>query len=136
MNKFFTFLLIFIGLLSCTKDENIIPNVPVNFRIQASELGGVGSAIYTPEVYGVRGIIIYHKNSNEYVAFERACSYRPSNNCEVIQLNDELNPSFLTDSCCSSNFLLDDGTPFSGPALLPLKQYVTSFDGTYVYISN
>ena len=64
MNKFFTFLLIFIGLLSCTKDENIIPNVPVNFRIQASELGGVGSAIYTPEVYGVRGIIIYHKNSN------------------------------------------------------------------------
>jgi hypothetical protein len=136
MNKFFTFLLIFIGLLSCTKDENIIPNVPVNFRIQASELGGVGSAIYTPEVYGVRGIIIYHKNSNEYVAFERACSYRPSNNCEVIQLNDELNPSFLKDSCCSSNFLLDDGTPFSGPALLPLKQYVTSFDGTYVYISN
>ena len=136
MNKFFTFLLIFIGLLSCTKDENIIPNVPVNFRIQASELGGVGSAIYTPEVYGVRGIIIYHKNSNEYVAFERACSYRPSNNCEVIQLNDELNQSFLTDSCCSSNFLLDDGTPFSGPALLQLKQYVTSFDGTYVYISN
>ena len=136
MNKFFTFLLIFIGLLSCTKDENIIHNVPVNFRIQASELGGVGSAIYTPEVYGVRGIIIYHKNSNEYVAFERACSYRPSNNCEVIQLNDELNPSFLMDSCCSSNFLLDDGTPFSGPALLPLKQYVTSFDGTYVYISN
>ena len=35
---------------------------------------------------------------------------------EVVQLNNELNPSFLTDSCCNSNFLLDDGTPFSGPA--------------------
>ena len=136
MSKSFACLLVIITLLSCTKDENIIPNVPVNFRIQASELGGVGSAIYTPENYGVRGIIIYHKNSNEYVAFERACSYRPSNSCEVIQLNDELNPSFLIDSCCNSSFLLDDGTPFSGPALLPLKQYFTSFDGTYINVSN
>ena len=123
-------------VISCTKDENITPNIPVNFSIQASELGGVGSAIYTPEIYGLRGIIIYHKNSNEYVAFERACSYRPSNECEVIFLNDELNPSFLTDSCCNSNFLLDDGTPFSGPALRPLKQYFTRFDGTYIYVTN
>lgn len=136
MSKSFTCLLMIITLFSCTKDENIIPNVPVSFSIQASELGGVGSAIYTQENYGVRGIIIYHKNSNEYVAFERACSYRPSNECEVIQLNDEVNPSFLTDNCCKSNFLLDDGTPFSGPALLPLKQYFTSFDGTYIYVSN
>ena len=59
-----------------------------------------------------------------------------SDNCEVVQLNNEINPSFLTDSCCNSNFLIDDGTPFSGPAaLLPLKQYYTSFDGTYIYIS-
>ena len=119
-----------------TKDNNIIPNVKVDFRIQASELGGVGSAIYTQENYGVRGIIIYHKNTNEYVAFERACSYRPSDDCEVVHLNNEVNPSFLTDSCCNSSFLLEDGTPFSGPALLPLKQYSTNFDGTYIYVYN
>ena len=136
MSKYFKLFIIVITINSCTKDDNIIPNVPVNFRIQASELGGVGSAIYTKDIYGVRGIIIYHKNSNEYVAYERACSYRPSNDCEVVQLNDEINPSFLTDSCCNSNFLLDDGTPFSGPALLPLKQYYTNFDGTYIYVSN
>ena len=100
MNKYLTLLLIII-FSSCTKDDNIIPDVPVSFRIQASELGGVGSAVYTQEIYGIRGIIIYHKNINEYVAYERACSFRPSNDCEVIQLNDEINPSFLTDSCLS-----------------------------------
>ena len=136
MSKYFTFFLVIIIINSCNKDDNTIPNVPVSFRIQASELGGVGSAIYTQEIYGIRGIIIYHKNNNEYVAYERACSYRPTNDCEVVQLNNDINPSYLTDNCCNSNFLLDDGTPFSGPALLPLKQYNTSFDGTYINVSN
>jgi len=123
-------------MTSCTKDENTIPDVYVNFRIQASEIGGVGNAIYTTDNYGVRGIVIYHKNSNEYVAYERTCSYRPSNSCEVVQFNDEINPVFLVDSCCTSQFLLDDGTPFNGPALLPLKQYYTYFDGNYITVSN
>ena len=136
MNKNFALFLLILFFSSCTKDDNTLPDVPVSFRIQASELGGIGSAIYTQEIYGIRGIIIYHKNINEYVAYDRACSYRPSNNCEMIQLNNEMNPIFLIDSCCNSNFLLEDGTPFSGPALLPLKQYYTNFDGTYIYVSN
>ena len=136
MHKYLTIIIVIFLIKSCDKDNNIIPNVSVDFRIQASELDGVGSAIYTQENYGVRGIIIYHKNNNEYVAFERSCSYRPNENCAVVQLNNEVNPSFLTDSCCNSSFLLEDGTPFSGPALLPLKQYSTNFDGTYIYVYN
>jgi len=136
MKKNIVLLLYIFCFFGCTKDDNLIPEVFVNFSIQASELGGVGSAIYTTENYGLRGIIIYHKNSNEYIAFERACSYRPSNSCETIFLNDETSPTFLEDSCCNSRFLLDDGTPFSGPALLPLKQYSTSFDGNYIYVRN
>ena len=136
MHRYLTLVILIILIKSCDKDNNIIPNVKVDFRIQASELSGVGSAIYTQENYGVRGIIIYHKNTNEYVAFERACSYRPNDNCAVVHLNNEVNPSFLTDSCCNSSFLLEDGTPFSGPALLPLKQYSTNFDGTYIYVYN
>ena len=61
-NLYFKLIAIIIIFSSCTKDDNIIPDVPVSFRIQASELGGVGSAVYTQEIYGVRGIIIYHKN--------------------------------------------------------------------------
>ena len=136
MHRYLSLIILIILIKSCDKDNNIIPNVKVDFRIQASELSGVGSAIYTQENYGVRGIIIYHKNTNEYVAFERACSYRPNDNCAVVHLNNEVNPSFLKDSCCNSSFLLEDGTPFSGPALVPLKQYSTNFDGTYIYVYN
>jgi nitrite reductase/ring-hydroxylating ferredoxin subunit len=136
MYKYFITILIIFITFSCGDETNQIPNVPVNFSIQASELGGVGSAIYTQDIYGVRGIIIYHKNNNEYLAYERTCTFRPTNDCSVVKLNDELNPSFMLDSCCKSSFLLDDGTPFSGPALLPLKQYSTSYDGTYIYITN
>lgn len=136
MYKYFIlFFLIFITF-SCGEENNQIPDVSVNFSIQASELGGIGSAIYTQDIYGIKGIIIYHKNNSEYLAFERTCSFRPENDCAVVQLNDELNPSYMIDSCCNSRFLLDDGTPFSGPALVPLKQYNTSFDGTYIYITN
>ena len=131
---YFTFFLIV--LLACGKENTPIPDVYVNFRIQASEVGGVGSAIYTSSSYGVRGIIIYHINSNEYLAFERTCSYRPSDACELVYLDNETNPTFLVDSCCNSRFLLEDGTPFDGPALLPLKQYATFFDGTYIQITN
>lgn len=136
MNNLLCILTFSLIMTSCTKDENTIPDVYVNFRIQASEIGGVGSAIYTSDNYGLRGLVIYHKNSNEYVAYERTCSYRPSNSCEVVEFNDVLNPVFLVDSCCTSQFLLDDGTPFNGPALLPLKEYFTSFDGNYITVSN
>ena len=135
--KYFGFLLLLLAMFTnCNKENTPIPDVYVNFRIQASEIGGVGSAIYTSTNYGIRGIIIYHKNSNDYLAFERTCSYRPNDDCEVVYLNNESNPTFLLDSCCGSRFLLEDGTPFDGPALLPLKQYNTSFDGTYVQITN
>ena len=90
MYKYFIIFSIIFIAFSCGDETNQIPNVPVNFSIQASELGGVGSAIYTQDIYGVRGIIIYHKNNNEYLAFERTCTFRPTNDCSVVQLNDEL----------------------------------------------
>ncbi len=134
-----TSILLFLALalvIGCGKDHPPIPDVYVNFRIQASEIGGVGSAVYTSSNYGVRGIIIYHQYSNEYVAFERACSYRPDDACEIVYLDNESTPTFLVDSCCSSRFLLEDGTPFDGPALLPLKKYNTFFDGNYIQVTN
>ena len=84
MNKIISIFIFFILLNSCSKNNNLIPNVPVDFRIQASEIGGVGSAIYTETEYGIRGIIIYHYNTNEYIAYERACSFKPSDNCNEL----------------------------------------------------
>ena len=135
--KYFGYILLLLTLFTnCNKENTPIADVYVNFRIQASEIGGIGSAVYTSTNYGIRGIIIYHKYNNEYVAYERTCSYRPSDDCAIVEIDDLVNPTFLIDSCCSSRFLLEDGTPFDGPALLPLKQYNTYFDGTYIHISN
>lgn len=123
-------------LFSCDDNDNYIPETYVNFSILASEIGGVGNGIYTNDVYGVNGIIIYHKDINQFIAYERTCSYDPSASCAIVEMNDIYNPTLLVDSCCGSKFLIEDGTPFDGPALLPLKQYQTNFDGVYITVFN
>ena len=135
MKNVFCILIIAAFFYGCNKDRDFIPDVFVNFQIPASEVGGVGQAIYTNNNYGVKGIIIYRINSNQYKAFDRACSFEPYSNCAV-EVNDLKSPSHMLDSCCNSMFLLDDGTPFNGPALLPLKQYQTNFDGIYIRVYN
>ena len=122
--------------ISCGDDNNYIPETYVNFSILASEIGGVGNGIYTSSIYGVNGIIIYHKDINQYIAYERTCSYDPSESCAIVDMNDIYNPTLLVDSCCGSKFLIEDGTAFDGPALLPLKQYQTNFDGVYINVFN
>ena len=54
---------------------------------------------------------------------------------EKVEIDNLLAPSSI-DSCCGSTFFLNDGTPTGGPVSLPLKQYYTSSDGSYLYISN
>ena len=74
MRKKIILTLIVSVFLSCGSDDNYIPNTYVNFSIVASEIGGVGNGIYTSNIYGVNGIIIFHKDLNQYVAYERSCS--------------------------------------------------------------
>lgn len=136
MKKVFLILITLSTLIGCNKNTDLIPNVFVDFKIPASEVGGVGQAIYTNNTYGAKGIIIYHQNTNEYIAFDRACSYQPSSECALVEISNLLSPTHLIDSCCNSMFFLEDGTPFNGPAALPLKQYQTSFDGIYIRVHN
>ena len=132
----FLFLIISFCSQSCETNDNYIPDVYVQFQIPLTEIGGIGQAIYTNENYGVKGIIIYHEGFNNYLAFDRACSYAPEEKCEKVELDNLLAPSFLVDSCCGATFFLSDGTPTVGAASLPLRQYHTSTDGSYLYIRN
>lgn len=136
MRKIIILTLIVSVFLSCGSGDNYIPNTYVNFSIVASEIGGVGNGIYTSNIYGVNGIIIFHKDINQYVAYERSCSYDPREPRAIVNMNNIYTPTFLIDSCCNSKFLIEDGSPFDGPAILPLKQYQTSFDGVYVNVFN
>ncbi len=83
---------------------------------------------------GVRGIILY-KNplSAEYIAYERNCSYQPASSCAVVEVDNT--GLLMVDACCKSEFALLDGVPRSGPAVLPLRQYVTQLNGSFLTIS-
>ena len=82
----FLFLIISFCSQSCETNNNYIPDVYVQFQIPLTEIGGIGQAVYTNENYGVKGIIIYHEGFNNYLAFDRACSYAPEENVKKLNL--------------------------------------------------
>jgi hypothetical protein len=83
---------------------------------------------------GVRGVILYRKNSIVYNAFEVNCSYHPNEaNANVSVHSSGL---FLTCTGCGSNFNLADGTPSGGIAWRPLRRYRTELSGSYLTITS
>ncbi|NVN94264.1 MAG: hypothetical protein HXX18_03165 [Bacteroidetes bacterium] len=137
MKKLSFFLFLFFSFFSCSKDENeTIPYVYVNFSIQPNstlyqKLNTVGGWEYLTG--GYNGIVVYRQSQDEFVAFDRACPYDYKNSCRIV-----VESSFTTtiDSCCGSRFLLNDGSPFKGPASVSLKKYKTYYDGSSLHISN
>jgi nitrite reductase/ring-hydroxylating ferredoxin subunit len=83
---------------------------------------------------GVRGIIIYCKQANEYMAYERNCTFHPNDACATV--NIDASKLFLVDPCCGSQFDLATGSPSGGVAIRPLVQYRTTFDGTILTITD
>jgi nitrite reductase/ring-hydroxylating ferredoxin subunit len=115
---------------SCRKKDDLVPNVAVNFTIFLSDpefatLQTIGNYVFVTG--GVSGIVIYRYSQTEFIAFDRCCSYNPSDRCAV--LPDTANSLFLKCPCCSSNFSFIDGSVQSGPAERPLTMYESSFDG-------
>ena len=128
-------------LLSCKKSEETqqpeIPYVVVNFFVspnstQFIELNHIGGCVTVTG--GYKGIIIYRKTENEFMAFERACAYDPTADNSQVRVD----VSGITCACmkCKSKYILLDGSPYEGPSQWPLKQYRANYDGTYLYISN
>ena len=126
----------FLVLTSCTKDNNSgIALVGVDIYINSNNpefinLNAVGGWTYI--IGGSRGIIVYRSSNNEFKAYDRHCTYDPTNTCALVSV--EVNNITGLDVCCGSKFLLPDGSVTQGPANLPLKQYTTSFDGSVLHI--
>ena len=83
---------------------------------------------------GVRGIIVYCNQPNDYIAYERNCTYHPNDACATV--NVDVSKLFLVDSCCGSTFDLATGDPTGGVAIRPLVQYKTAYDGLYLTITD
>jgi hypothetical protein len=137
MKKIYILLVSISVFISCQDKDDFIREVYVNIEIpvnqpEFSDLDAIGNSIFVSG--GVKGIIIYHANVNDYRAFDRSCSFEPSTDCAYV---DSINSIVASCSCCSSKFLIDqDGVTANGPALLPLKEYFTSFSGGILSIRN
>ncbi len=129
-------LILVIQNFSCKKDDGSeIPNVYVNFTLLPNSLDfiEIGGWIYIND-QGYRGIIIYRPQSDIFYAYERTCTHDADVNTAQVEVEDS--GITVVDSTCMSRFILLDGTPFDGPATIPLKQYRTAYDGNILQVFN
>lgn len=140
-NKSFAAILLttIICLIACRKDKDQtgIPLVSVNITIYTSDpeffkLNPVGGWEYITG--GSRGILVYRAGQDDFKAYDRHCTYQPTNNCGKVAVDNT--DIIAVDTCCGSQFLIVDGTVQNGPATLALKEYRTSFDGEKLRIYN
>jgi hypothetical protein len=133
--------LILLALLILTsgcrdRNTNRIPDVPVNIAINIYQPDFFNLTVPSGWVYitgGSRGIIVYRKSTNEFVALERHSPYQPQDNCAVIVDEDNV---LVSDPCSDSQWLITDGTIVQGPSAFPLETYNTSFQDPILYITN
>ena len=133
-----TLILSILLLISCndTVQRDIIPYTYVDIEINVNnqqylDLRQEGG--YVNIEGAVKGMIVYHKNGNNYSVYERNCPYQPSADCAQVKVDDSL--LFIQCPCCSSQFDFN-GQVLSGPSVLPLKQYATTLTGSYLRITN
>ena len=131
------FFTIFCSVWACSKKTDVIPNMFVNQYVYVNnptnfKLNAIGGWIYLTG--GVRGIILYRKSSDEFIAYERNCTWQPNDACATLSV-DSTNVS-ISDHCCSSKFVIMDGSIQQGPATIPLRRYQAAFDGSVIHVFN
>jgi nitrite reductase/ring-hydroxylating ferredoxin subunit len=123
---------------ACTDTiDSPIPNIPVNVQIDLQNpmylsLQTIGGVLILEG--GYRGIIVYHKNNNEYAAYDRACAYQTIDTCAYVKIDSAM--SSVGCKCCASRYQLYDGVPIKGPANAGLRTYQTSISGDNLRILN
>ncbi|MCC7302214.1 MAG: hypothetical protein IT233_06210 [Bacteroidia bacterium] len=126
-------------LLSCRREKPSIPYIYVDFYVNITDpnfsaLNAVSGYVYVTG--GSKGIILYRKGANEFMAYDRHCPYDPDASCSRCVV--ETSGLLVKDDCCGSVYLITDGSPSSGPGTSsdPLLQYHTTFDGMNIHVTN
>lgn len=141
--------LILLTLISffCKKNPNspVLPDAYINIYLYPNSIDFIPETgyIYYETNPPSRGIIIYRFTTDQFIVFERTCTYDPDSCCTVqnntnvcSHLIVELSGLTIIDTCCQSRFQIIDGFPIDGPATYPLKQYQTEYDGEVLHIFN
>ena len=128
-------LLVAVMVFSCRKNRNHpVPSIPFDISINISlpgysELQGVGGWTYVSG--GSKGIIVYRKSYDEFVAFDRHSPAEGGTECATPLFPDSVNFLQLNDVCTGARFSLYDGSPISGSEL-GLRQYQVVWNGEYI----
>ncbi len=134
----FTLLIFFILTSSCKKtDDQGVPNVYVNFQINPNsteylDLNLIGGYVYVTG--GVKGLIIYREDMENFMCYDRACPYDYDVSGSIIVV--DTSGLILVDALCGSKYLITDGSLVSGPSSRSLKQYRTYFNGDMLHVYN
>lgn len=92
-----------------------------------SGLMGVGGWTYVSG--GSRGIIVYRRAIDEFVAFDRHSPEDPDALCGMPLYPDNDNFLQLIDSCSTARYSLYDGSAITGSEF-GLRQYQTIYNGS------
>lgn len=126
----FCSIIFFVG---CKEENYPIPNVPVNITLNLdlpayNNLNAPGGNVFIEG--GSRGIVIYRDFDN-FVALDRHSTYNSSDPCAIVIVNPD-NIFELIDTCSGSRFSIINGGVLEGPAKFGLKNYTTSWNGSYL----
>lgn len=134
MKVLFIFLSIVLFLFSSCKKNSThpVPSIPFDVIIDInlpsySNLNGVSGYAYVNA--GSKGVIVYRRGIEEFIAFDRHSPADVDGSCEFPLFPDVDNYLILKDSCNKASFSLYDGSPISGSDY-GLRQYQTSWNGS------
>ena len=135
MKKILMITVLVIGSFGCKKkaNQNPVPNVSFDITINVnlpsySALTGVGGWVYVNNV-GAKGIIVYRRATQEFVAFDRQSPKDINGTCAKPLTPETSNFLTLKDSCSGATFSLYDGSAQSGSEF-GLRQYAVTWDGS------
>ncbi len=122
--------------MGCENEVYDFPQVDVNLNLYINNpeffnIEAPGGWIYLNG--GVAGILLYRKNLDEFIAYDRASTYNPTADCGITV---DLDNIILNDPCSDSQFLITDGSVIQGPASQALKRYNTNLYGNNLSIYN
>jgi hypothetical protein len=129
----FTLSLLFV-LASCGKNnQHPVPYFTFDANINLtlplySNLQGVGGWAYVGGA-GSKGVVVYRRSLNEFVAFDRHSPAPDGFDCETGLTIDEDNFLILNDPCSNARFSLFDGSIIDGDTEWGLRQYETVYNG-------
>ena len=131
-------LIIFLYIIGCGSDYNFPEtNVNIILPITMPEYNNVYNNLWGYEYLngGLGGIIIVKGMDDDFIAYDRACTFEINSKC-IVSGESSNDPILTCNSCCESQFIIIDGSVTNGPANQALKKYHTYFDGEMLYITN